>query len=141
MPRKRPLCISCGGRIHYKTINAQMCGDCVGLVDTYEGVDANRIARVYEIGPEVHGRLYVMQKGRCAICHVESKALVIDHNHETGEVRGLLCNTCNLGIGQFHDNAAVLARAAAYVLDPPALTPQAKAEIRADYRYKLPKAE
>lgn len=135
MPRKRPLCVACGGRIHYKTINAQMCGDCIGLVPEYEGVDATRVARVYDIGPEVHGRLYAMQRGRCAICHVESKALVIDHDHATGEVRGLLCSPCNLGLGQFYDNPTALARAAAYVLDPPALTPQGKVEVHSDKSY------
>lgn len=42
--------------------------------------------------------LLEQQEYRCAICKEETK-LVVDHNHETGAVRGLLCNICNLGLG------------------------------------------
>ncbi len=61
----------------------------------------------------------------CAICgthqddipHATFKhnPLVIDHDHETGEVRGLLCPTCNNGLGHFKDSVKTLANAISYL--------------------------
>ena len=56
------------------------------------------------------------QHGRCAICGDQPGRLVVDHDHESGCVRGLLCDACNRGIGQFHDNPAICRLAAAYAM-------------------------
>lgn len=65
------------------------------------------------------------QENKCAICGKEEadidprtskpKALSIDHCHATGKLRGLLCNSCNLAIGQFKDNLTILRAAVAYL--------------------------
>jgi hypothetical protein len=55
------------------------------------------------------------QRGRCAICNKRPDALVVDHCHETGVVRGLLCGPCNRAIGVLGDNAQGLGRAFAYL--------------------------
>lgn len=81
------------------------------------------VARTYGIQPEAYDRLYEAQGGRCAICATatgRTKRLAVDHDHVTGEVRGLLCGPCNRMIGRLRDSAAALARAADYLLDPPA---------------------
>ena len=54
------------------------------------------------------------QGGLCAICGV-APAAHVDHDHETGAVRALLCFNCNGGLGQFKDDPAVLRAAAGYV--------------------------
>ena len=62
--------------------------------------------------------LFEAQQHRCAICGAERRAarnLSIDHDHATGVVRGLLCQDCNMGLGQFGDDPARLEAAAAYV--------------------------
>lgn len=63
------------------------------------------------------------QKNLCAVCeeevdpdggHGKSKACV-DHNHTTGEVRGLLCNHCNRALGLFNENTETLKKAIEYL--------------------------
>lgn len=70
----------------------------------------------------VRAELMEMQQGRCAVCPSEGP-LIVDHDHETGLVRGLLCRGCNSREGkclsrEFHvvPDAAMLA----YLADPPA---------------------
>jgi hypothetical protein len=63
--------------------------------------------------------LVAAQDGRCAICqHTETqehRALVIDHHHESGRVRGLICSRCNKALGGFRDDPAILLAAAEYL--------------------------
>jgi hypothetical protein len=50
----------------------------------------------------------------CVICGNEGK-LVVDHDHKTGHVRGMLCNHCNRGLGHFRDDPTLLEFAAQYL--------------------------
>ncbi|MBE7189396.1 endonuclease VII domain-containing protein, partial [Jatrophihabitans endophyticus] len=54
------------------------------------------------------------QNGVCAIC-LEAPAAHVDHDHETGRVRGLLCFNCNGALGQFRDRPDLMSRAAIYL--------------------------
>ena len=51
----------------------------------------------------------------CVICGSQEK-LVVDHNHRSGEVRGMLCNHCNRGLGHFRDDPVLLEFARIYLL-------------------------
>ena len=55
------------------------------------------------------------QHGKCACCGEVREYLVVDHCHESGYVRGLLCQGCNQGLGFFRDNPQILRAAAAYL--------------------------
>jgi hypothetical protein len=60
------------------------------------------------------------QEGKCAICrevpdHGRWMDFVIDHNHTTGRVRGLLCTNCNFGLGHFDDSIERMTTAAMYI--------------------------
>lgn len=61
-------------------------------------------------------QMKLTQGGACAICKVVPKKLRVDHDHSSGKVRDLLCNTCNLALGLLKDSA-IVARAAADYLD------------------------
>lgn len=54
------------------------------------------------------------QNNKCFICDEEAK-LVVDHDHSTGKVRGLLCSICNTGIGMFKDSTKNLEKAIEYL--------------------------
>ena len=54
------------------------------------------------------------QGGLCAVCH-ERPAAHVDHDHTFGNVRGILCFTCNGGLGQFQDRADILRNAIDYL--------------------------
>lgn len=58
--------------------------------------------------------LFKAQDGKCAICD-KVKRLAVDHNHITGEVRGLLCNKCNRGLGLFDESPQCFKRSLVYL--------------------------
>ncbi|ADP81758.1 endonuclease VII domain-containing protein [Pseudofrankia inefficax] len=85
-------------------------------VDRLHGSMRNRNMLVrYGLRSEQVDALIADQGGRCAICR-EKPAEHVDHDHATGEVRGLLCFTCNVGLGQLRDDLAVICNAALYLL-------------------------
>lgn len=80
----------------------------------------NRIRAWKALGmtPEWYGELLQTQNGVCAICgepESERQHLSVDHDHETNEVRGLLCNQCNTALGKFKDDPNRLRAAIKYL--------------------------
>lgn len=80
------------------------------------------IKRRYGIDHVEYAEMLEAQDGVCAICgrdpsDCKDGRLVVDHDHETLEVRGLLCNNCNRGIGFLGDAYLIVAAAAEYLKD------------------------
>lgn len=76
--------------------------------------------RTYGVTLRDYEELLKKQDGRCAICGTDKpgkrfKHFAIDHCHQTGEVRGLLCNCCNAALGYFGDDLNVLLKAVRYM--------------------------
>jgi len=69
----------------------------------------------YNITIDDYEDMFEEQDGRCRVCQ-KRKKLYVDHDHKTHEVRGLLCNTCNIGLGHFKDNPNLLRQAASYLI-------------------------
>ena len=69
---------------------------------------ARHLRNTYGISLADYGRLLEEQGNGCAVCRKtpkeNGKRLAVDHNHSTGEVRGLLCSQCNKGIGNLGDS-------------------------------------
>ena len=79
-----------------------------------------KLRDIYKINPDDYDKMITVQSGRCAICGTDdpgrgSTFFPVDHDHETGVVRGLLCHGCNLGIAHFSDDPGKLEAAAAYL--------------------------
>lgn len=73
----------------------------------------------YGITPEQFDKLLKKQKGKCATCGLPARdrhgRFHVDHDHETGTVRGLLCYQCNIVLGLVKDDPKVLRNLATYV--------------------------
>ena len=92
--------------------------------DNPESSRANNLKNRFDMTIEQYNVIFLKQKGKCRICNNaetmkslngEIKWLSCDHNHNTGKVRGLLCNACNTGIGKMGDSIKVLESAIKYL--------------------------
>lgn len=76
------------------------------------------VAKTYGLAPGEYEQIYNLQGGTCAICQRatgKTKRLAVDHDHDTGLVRGLLCGPCNKMVGYFRNAPEAFERAAAYL--------------------------
>lgn len=75
-----------------------------------------RISKSYGLDRDEYDQLLAEQGGVCAICKNDDvKALAVDHCHETGRIRGLLCNKCNRGLGLLGDSYDAILRVLDYL--------------------------
>lgn len=80
--------------------------------------DAHRgaqLQRNYNITLDEYEDMYIAVSGHCQICNCHRDVLFVDHDHATGEVRGLLCSRCNGGIGFLGDSRDRLRQALVYM--------------------------
>jgi len=83
-------------------------------------INRHGIKHRFGVTPEAYERMLAARSGLCAICHIRAddapkKTLYVDHDHASGEVRALLCQRCNIALGQFRDSIEHLESVAAYL--------------------------
>lgn len=118
-------CKSCGelheqvGREIQRNQAPMSCENYAPHNKIYDNKRDGIIRRQYGITLADYEELLETQNFKCAICgnedEVEGRRLAIDHCHESGDVRGLLCGKCNRGLGLFYDNPELLSNAIEYL--------------------------
>jgi len=114
----------------YKSGLRSQCKRC-RIVAQWETRWTWHIKYTYGMSRKEYDDMYESQQGRCAICKMPetrftgrvqleviqtvSPRLVVDHDHETGANRGLLCHKCNVGMGQLGDDIDRLQAAIEYL--------------------------
>lgn len=105
-------CQECGCKKSANTI--RRCKRCVRPKRELRLVKV--LAKKYGCDPSIIARM--KQQSACEICNRQGIKPFIDHCHQTGKVRGVLCRWCNSGIGFFSDNTELLRKAIDYIESP-----------------------
>ena len=114
-------CSGCQSFVPLFYCSGSRCKSCAS-----SAAHAKAVEEKYGITEERYAELFKQQNGRCAICRnrPRTQRLAVDHDHKTGEVRGLLCKRCNHDLlGGGHDDFETLWRGIVYLMFPPAQHP------------------
>ena len=105
---------------------------------TKEQQRASNIRR-YGLTVAEYNRLLLEQQNVCFICKKtnKQKMLGVDHDHKTGQVRGLLCDLCNRALGLLHDDISLLRRAIGYLHQGGASWLRGKLVSKYSYSHKM----
>jgi len=134
-------CVTCGGEKPLDDFypRRRSCKSCVGEHQRRfrnARPDYNRahnLQKRYGISVDEYKTLLANHNFACAICKVEisdtvgykgGRSGVVDHNHETGDVRGILCSKCNLVLGHARESTDILYQAIVYLSERGAYTPK-----------------
>jgi len=112
-------CSGCQSFVPKFYCSGSRCKACVSMA-----AHEKRLGDVYGIDSEEYQRIWEAQGRRCAICRNQPRTIrfAVDHDHKTGEVRGILCKRCNHDLlGGAHDDVIMLFRAITYLIYPPAV--------------------
>ena len=120
-----PTCDDCG--VSVSTFQRRRCETCARQrintrarefrAQNPRQLKLQAVTRQYGLSPAEYDMILKSQDNCCAICraHVSNQKLHVDHDHVNGEVRGLLCVRCNMGLGCFKDEKKNLERAIWYI--------------------------
>ena len=112
-----PVCKSCGVDKPRKDFSQKQvrCNPCRSAKNRHSH-RARHLKNTYGITPEDYDE---MAKDGCNLCGKKRESngrnLAVDHDHETGKLRGILCVMCNVGLGNLGDNVEGLTRALEYL--------------------------
>ena len=107
---KRQLCKACYSR-WWRQSNPERVRSYAGRPGHYR---RSRL-RAYGLTVDDFDRMATEQGHRCPICDETPPRLVVDHDHKTGQIRGLLCDSCNKALGFLRDDHTRLKRALKYL--------------------------
>ena len=99
------------------------CRDCqhvkarVRYVANPDAYKHASLIKKFGLSLDEYRKILEKQNGKCAICGFSpnGKSLAVDHNHKTGNNRGLLCDRCNFGLGNFRESREILESAIRYL--------------------------
>jgi hypothetical protein len=98
-----------------KSAKTSICKECSHKRSIKYHKSTYRYAK-YGITKELFDEMFEDQNGKCLICTTElQNEIHIDHDHKTGDVRGILCGKCNKGLGLFDDDVNYLTNAIKYL--------------------------
>jgi Recombination endonuclease VII len=112
-------CKKCGNPVAHR-MGIPVCADCRTDGRSRPYKRSVHVKSNYGLTKAEYDRLLAQQRGRCAVCRAKKPGggrgdWRVDHDHVTGQIRGLLCNNCNSGIGFLQEDPDVIAAAARYV--------------------------
>ncbi len=118
------LCVRCKERpMAYPHSKNHWCKICVDEVrranyNPHRVRDRNLRNNYRGFTSKDYDALLLKQNGVCAVCgEHQGKHLHVDHDHTTGNVRGLLCNDCNAALGHVHDDPVIIRKLLHYILE------------------------
>lgn len=117
-------CKDCGSTSRKLLRPGPRCASCLRALRKArrEAAHEARVQKVYGLAPGEYEALYAAQGGVCAGClraTGRTKRLAVDHDHKTGQPRGLLCGPCNQMLGHGRDDPEFFRRVAGYLEHPP----------------------
>lgn len=125
MPRPLKSCKDCGSTTRALKAPGPRCATCLRALKKAQKRAAHGrwILKTYGLTLEQYEALYEAQGGVCYICQRATgkvRRLAVDHDHNSGYVRGLLCKPCNSVLAHARDDGEFFERAFEYLREPPA---------------------
>ena len=95
-------CKYCGDNVEIRSSSTiVVCADC--KKKDSQKRSRKKLLKQYGLTQEDYDQIIEAQENKCKICKLEHNRLVIDHDHKTGEVRGILCTRCNSCLGWYEE--------------------------------------
>jgi len=117
--QKKSLCNYCKGSICGRIIPYNKGKYTLTLEQRKINNRNTQLKRNFGITNDDYNKLFNEQNGKCKICGIHknqlNKNLCVDHNHNSGKIRGLLCQKCNAGLGAFNDQTTIISSALNYL--------------------------
>lgn len=106
------------GHQHHCKVCSKIARQAYEKTPTSKAIKREKLLARYGLTEASFRKILVMVNGVCEICKrpQEGQQLAVDHCHEKGHVRGLLCKKCNVGLGNFGDDVDNLRRAIQYLM-------------------------